>query len=66
VNDQLDLFWIGCGTEDGVITGARRFDEFLTSNKIEHTFRQISGEHTWIVWRRFLNEVAPLLWTRST
>ena len=62
VNDQLDLLWIGCGTEDGAMAGAQRFADFLTASGIEHTFRKTSGEHTWIVWRRYLNEMAPLLW----
>jgi hypothetical protein len=26
-----------------------------------HTFRETSGAHTWMVWRRYLHEVAPLL-----
>jgi enterochelin esterase-like enzyme len=44
------------------MAGAQRFADFLTASGIEHTFRKTSGEHTWIVWRRYLNEMAPLLW----
>jgi enterochelin esterase family protein len=62
VNEQLDLLWIGCGTDDFALPGAKRLDEFLTANGIEHTFRTTSGEHTWIVWRQYLKELAPLLW----
>jgi enterochelin esterase-like enzyme len=63
VNEQLDLLWIGCGTDDFAMPGAKRLDEFLTANGIEHTFRTTSGEHTWIVWRQYLRELAPLLWS---
>jgi enterochelin esterase family protein len=63
VNEQLDLLWIGCGTDDFAMPGAKRLDEFLTANGIEHTFRTTSGEHTWIVWRQYLRELAPQLWT---
>ena len=28
---------------------------------IKHTFRTTDGVHTWMVWRRYLYEVAPLL-----
>jgi enterochelin esterase family protein len=63
VNAQLKLFWIGVGTEDAAITGARRASEFLNSAGIKHTFKTTPGAHTWIVWRRYLNEVAPLLWS---
>jgi enterochelin esterase-like enzyme len=62
VNEQLDLLWIGCGTDDFAMPGAKRLDDFLTANGIEHTFRSSAGEHTWIVWRQYLREFAPLLW----
>jgi enterochelin esterase-like enzyme len=62
VNQQLDLLWIGCGTDDFAMPGAKRLTEFLAANKIRHTFRATDGEHTWIVWRRYLQELAPLLW----
>ena len=62
VDEQLDLLWIGCGTDDFAMPGAKRLDEFLTANRIEHTFRTTAGEHTWIVWRQYLRELAPLLW----
>jgi enterochelin esterase-like enzyme len=62
VNDRLDLFWIGMGTEDGGYANAKRLSEYLTAGSIRHTFREIPGAHTWIVWRKFLYEVAPLLW----
>jgi enterochelin esterase-like enzyme len=62
VNEMLDLFWIGMGTEDGGHANAVRLHEYLTETSIEHTFREVAGAHTWIVWREFLNEVAPLLW----
>jgi enterochelin esterase-like enzyme len=62
VDEQLDLLWIGCGTDDFAMPGAKRLDEFLTANGIDHTFRRTAGEHTWIVWRQYLQELAPLLW----
>jgi len=63
VDQQLDLLWIGCGTDDFALPGANRLDEFLTANGIAHTFRRTGGEHTWIVWRQYLKELAPLLWS---
>ena len=62
VNAQLKLFWIGVGTEDGAMAGAKRTSEFLNSAGIKHTFKTSPGAHTWIVWRKYLNEVAPQLW----
>jgi enterochelin esterase family protein len=60
-NERLRLLWIGCGTEDSLMPAAKAFDEFLTQHQIKHTFRESGGAHTWMVWRRYLNEIAPLL-----
>lgn len=65
VNTMLDLFWIGIGTEDGGHQNAVRLHEFLDGTGIEHTFREIPGAHTWIVWRQFLDEMAPQLWPET-
>ena len=59
VNAQLKLFWIGVGTEDGAMVGAKRTSDFLTSAGIKHTYETMPGAHTWIVRRKYLNEVAP-------
>ena len=60
-NRQLRLLWVGCGTEDGLFAANKKFSDFLGENKIKHTFRESGGAHTWMVWRRYLNEVSPLL-----
>ena len=64
-NAQLKLFWLGIGTDDPGYVNAKKTDDFLTSVGIKHTFRTIPGAHTWIVWRKFLNEVAPQLFGPS-
>jgi len=60
-NDELHLLWIGCGREDSLFAASKRLSDFLTENKIRHTFRETEGAHSWMVWRRYLNEVSPLL-----
>jgi enterochelin esterase-like enzyme len=60
-NEKLWLLWIGCGKDDGAMLGSRAFDDFLNRHKIKHTFRESESAHTWMVWRRYLNEIAPLL-----
>ena len=63
VNRQLKMFWIGIGTGDPGYAAATKTSEFLKTAGIQHTFRTVPNEeHTWIVWRRFLLETAPLLW----
>ncbi len=65
VNRQLDVFWIGMGTEDGGYENAKKLSAFLTASSISHSFREIHGAHTWIVWRNFLNEMAPVFFPVS-
>ena len=60
-NQKLRLLWVGCGKEDGLFDASKSFSEFLTQHHIRHTFHESSGAHTWMVWRRYLNEIAPLL-----
>jgi enterochelin esterase-like enzyme len=60
-NEKLHLLWIGCGNDDSLMAATKAFDDFLNQYKIKHTFHESAGAHTWMVWRRYLNEVAPLL-----
>jgi len=60
-NRQLSLFWVGCGTEDPRIEPTRAFAKFLTQHGIKHGYGETSGDHTFIVWRKFLRDTAPLM-----
>ena len=35
--------------------------DHLTTNGVQNTFLETEGAHTWMVWRRYLNQLAPLL-----
>lgn len=61
-NQLVKLFWIGAGENDRTITdGARRLDATLTRRGIRHEFHETAGGHTWINWRKYLRDFAPLL-----
>ncbi len=60
-NEKLRLLWIGCGTEDRLIEGNRKLLEWLKAKGIRHTWVETPGAHTWMVWRRYLAQFAPLL-----
>ena len=62
INAQLKLFWIGVGTEDGAMAGAKRTSDYFTASGIKHVYKTSPGAHTWIVWRKYLNEVAPQIY----
>ncbi len=55
------LYWIGCGNEDFTFEGAKKLDEALTRNGMDHTFFVSGGGHTWSNWRIYLNTFAKLL-----
>ncbi|MGB6729026.1 MAG: alpha/beta hydrolase-fold protein [Terracidiphilus sp.] len=61
VNARLHLLWVSCGTDDGLLGINQRFDKWLTSEDIKHTYVETAGNHTWMVWRRNLAAFAPLL-----
>ena len=61
INSQIQLLWIACGTEDGLIGPNRKFEDWLTSKGVRFTRIETPGAHTWMVWRRNLAEFAPLL-----
>lgn len=60
-NEKLRLLWIGCGKEDGLFDGNKKFEEWLTSQGIKHVWKESPGAHSWRVWRRYLAEFAPQL-----
>lgn len=60
-NKELKLLWIACGTEDRLIATNRKFRDWLTTKNIKFTPIETPGMHTWMVWRRNLAAVAPLL-----
>jgi enterochelin esterase-like enzyme len=61
INDKLDLFWIGCGTEDFVYPRSQSLHEALEQRGIEHEFVAHPGTHEWQAWRRHLFLFAPRL-----
>lgn len=62
VNGQFKLFWIGVGKDDTLTgPGDHAFSASLKQAGINHTFEVTDGRHEWTVWRRYLHDVAPLL-----
>jgi enterochelin esterase-like enzyme len=61
INSALKVFWVGCGTEDGLFAGNQSFSDILKKKGIKHTFYPTGGAHTWTVWRLYLSETLPLI-----
>jgi enterochelin esterase family protein len=58
---KFRLVWLACGTEDFLIEPHRKFESWLKGKGVEFTSKETLGAHTWMVWRRYLTDLAPLL-----
>jgi enterochelin esterase family protein len=60
-NEKLNLLWVGCGRKDFLFETNQEFIERLKSDNIKHVAHITDGGHEWRLWRRYLNELVPLL-----
>jgi len=61
-NKQVKLLWIGVGKEDPLAyKTAQNLLELLKSHQIKYEYHESEGAHTWINWRRYLNDYAQIL-----
>jgi enterochelin esterase-like enzyme len=62
-NSKLRLLWVSCGKQDFLYQANRQFVDMLKSKGVKVLFRETEGSHVWSVWRNYLNETAPMLFT---
>lgn len=61
-NGSIGILSIVVGEKDeGALEGSKALSELLTKSGFKHEFKVTSGAHTWINWRKYLNEFAPRL-----
>ena len=64
-NKQIKLFSISCGEKDTLaFNNSKNLAEVLKKRGIQHELHISNGGHTWINWRRYLNDLAPRLFQR--
>jgi enterochelin esterase family protein len=63
INSKLRLLWVSCGKQDFLYQANREFVNMLQSKGVNVLFRETEGGHVWSVWRNYLNETAPMLFT---
>ncbi|MCA9197765.1 MAG: hypothetical protein KDA87_09515 [Planctomycetales bacterium] len=61
LKDGLKLFWFATGKDDFLVETSRATVEMLKNHKFDVVYQEGEGGHTWVVWREYLNEFAPLL-----
>lgn len=62
-NSKLKLLFIACGKDDGLVKDAQGLSDALKAKEIRHELKITEGNHSWPVWRRYLGEFLPLLFT---
>jgi len=60
-NSRLKLFWLGCGSEDGLYGVFQEYIQVLDQKNIKHQTFVTTGGHTWMNCKKFLSETAQLL-----
>jgi enterochelin esterase family protein len=62
-NAKIRLLWMACGEQDGLVNGNQKFSDWLNSQGVKHTWVRTPGQHSFRVWRRYLADFTPLLFT---
>ena len=60
-NAKFHLLWISVGRQDFLFGPDQQLAKVLTDGGVKNTYRETEGAHVWSVWRKNLNESAPLL-----
>jgi enterochelin esterase family protein len=61
----LKLLWIGCGKDDFLVQTSNATVAMLKRHQFDVVSRESAGGHTWINWRNYLHEFAPLLFVEK-
>ncbi len=61
MTDHSCLLWIACGQQDGLIGVNKDLTAWLETENVAYTWREVSGGHSFLVWRRLLVEFLPLI-----
>jgi enterochelin esterase family protein len=53
--------WIAIGRDDFLLGNNRKLDAALKAAGVKYDYLETAGAHSWRVWRKYLAELAPLL-----
>jgi enterochelin esterase family protein len=62
---ELRLVWFGIGKNDFLLKMSNATVEMLKNHKIDVVSKETPGGHTWINWRDYLHEFAPMLFSET-
>jgi len=61
LNKQVKVLSIAVGDKDFTLAGSKNLNELLKKHGIKNDIQISGGGHTWINWRRYLNQFAQTL-----
>ncbi len=64
-NSKLKLLWVGIGKDDFLFQNFTDLQKLLDEQKIRYTVKITEGGHWWRLWRRYLDELMPLLFREN-
>jgi len=65
-SSRLRLLWISCGEDDRLLQHNQQFRNWLQSKNVPVRYVETPGDHTMMVFRRNLTELAPLLFQSNS
>jgi enterochelin esterase-like enzyme len=57
----LERIWFACGKDDFLVKTSKATVEMLQKHKFDVVSKESDGGHTWLNWRDYLTEFAPML-----
>jgi enterochelin esterase family protein len=57
----LKVFWFATGKDDFLLTTTNATVDLFKKHGFNPVYKETAGGHTWINWRDYLNEFAPML-----
>ena len=64
-NAKLRLLWIACGKDDFLRQKNEEYVASLKEKNVRHEWLLTDGDHSWPVWRRYLADFVPRLFTKN-
>jgi len=61
LKNGLKLVWIACGKDDFLVKTSEATVDMLKKHKVDVVSKDSEGGHTWLNWRDYLTEFAPML-----
>jgi enterochelin esterase family protein len=59
--EGLKVFWFATGKDDFLVETSRATVAMFKKHNFNVNYKESNGGHTWVNWREYLNEFAPML-----